>query len=227
METVERVPKYDEAKAGHKWLAYFDLLAWSKFCEKADLSTIFHVYSHLLEQLNNRVAGWHQITRAWASDTFLFYSRDDSPESFQVVDLAARWFIALMLKNEIPIRGALAQGDFYADEDSRLFFGRAFVEAHDFAEKQQWIGLVLTPSAETKAAGIFSPSLYRRWPVLFKGAPEPVVLQVFMLNRLPLSPKGGEIVRALQRMKARTPDKNNKTKYTRTIEFLRASRSRQ
>jgi len=220
---VDNVPDFDPSKARRKWLSYFDLLAWSGFCGKADLSTIFEVYRHALKELNERGKGWPQIARAWASDTFLFYSTDDSPEAFQVIEHLSRWFEALMLNQEIPLRGALACGDFYADENSRLFFGKALVEAHQYAEGQNWIGFVLSPSAKRRASQLrlLPSSFYRSWPVSLKRTPETEeTLQAFMLDSTPLSPRGGDILRALRRMERRVVRPDVRLMYTRTIEFL-------
>jgi hypothetical protein len=219
-------PDFDCDKAGRKWLSYFDLLAWSKFCENAGLQTVFRVYQAVLRELDNRAKGWPKIARAWASDTFVFYASDDSGDAFQTIEHMSRWFEALMLKEEIPLRGALACEDFYADEAPRVFFGRALVEAHKYAEGQDWVGFILTPSAERHARdlGLLPSAFYRPWPVRFKGAEEAETLQAFILDSIPLSPAGGDVNRALTQMERRVTDPRVKLKYTRAIEFLSSSR---
>jgi len=219
------LPDFDPAKTGRKWVSYFDLMAWSTFCERADLATVFEVYREVLRRLNERAAGWPKIARAWASDTFLFYTSDDSPDAFQTIEHISRWFEALMLKEEIPLRGALACDDFYADETSRVFFGKALVEAHKYAEGQDWIGFVLTPSAERHARelSLLPSEFYRSWPVRFKRPQAAETLQAFILDSISLGPTGGDVPRALKRMAQRVADPNVKLKYTRTIEFLSRS----
>jgi hypothetical protein len=49
-----------------------------------------------------------------------------------------------------PVTGALAIGDFYADKAKNIYIGEALIDAHDYTEKQDWIGLVLTPNTRTK-----------------------------------------------------------------------------
>jgi len=221
-EYDKTLPNFDPMKAGRKWVSYFDLLAWSKFCEKADLSTVFAVYREVLRKLEERAAGWPKLARAWASDTFLFYASDDSRDAFQTIEHVSRWFEALMLNEEIPLRGALACDDFYADEISRIYFGKALVEAHKYAEGQDWIGFVLTPSAERRARdlSLLPSEFFHPWSVHFKGAREPETLEAFILDSIPLSPTGGDVARALSRMAHRVTDPKTKLKYTRAIEFL-------
>jgi hypothetical protein len=59
------------------------------------------------------------------------------------------------------LRGALTVGDFYADRNSNIYLGEALVDAHNFTEKQDWIGLVLTPNAHAKlVASGCKPSIW-------------------------------------------------------------------
>ena len=51
---------------------------------------------------------------------------------------------------EIPMRGCINVGQFYADEDNDIFFGPAHIEAYHLAEGQDWIGLVLSEKAKQK-----------------------------------------------------------------------------
>jgi hypothetical protein len=221
-EINETLPDFDQSKAGRKWLSYFDLLAWSKFCENADLKTVFKVYQFVLRKLDEIAKGWPKIRRAWASDTFVFYACDDSPDAFQTIEHISRWFEALMLKEEIPIRGALACDDFYTDEASRVFLGNAIVEAHKYAEGQDWIGFILTPSAERRALelSLLPSEFYRPWPVCMKVAPGMETLQSCILDSHQFSPAVGDVMRALKRMERRVKETNVKLKYTRAIKFL-------
>jgi len=51
----------------------------------------------------------------------------------------------------IPIRGAISVGSFMRSKDSRSFIGKAFLEAFEYAEDQNWLGLIITPTAIEKA----------------------------------------------------------------------------
>ncbi len=52
-------------------------------------------------------------------------------------------------------RGALGTGQFYADKQNNIFLGSALIDAYEYAEKQDWIGFVVTPSAERKIADLY------------------------------------------------------------------------
>jgi len=63
------------------------------------------------------------------------------------MDQVARLFFSRMICKEIPFRGALTIGEFYADKKRNIFVGHGLIDAYKYAEKQDWIGLVLTPNA--------------------------------------------------------------------------------
>lgn len=59
-----------------------------------------------------------------------------------------------MIWHQKAFRGALGTGQFYADRQNNIFLGSAFIDAYEYAEKQNWIGFVVTPTAEKKIGDI-------------------------------------------------------------------------
>ena len=84
----------------------------------------------------------------WFSDTFILYSHDNSLKCFSAIARLAHVFSASLIKAHIPFRGAIAYGRLYADYDNGVFFGKGLIEAYEYGEAQDWIGIVLCPSAE-------------------------------------------------------------------------------
>ena len=105
------------------------------------------------------------------SDTFLFWSTDDSWASFRAVAEASRWFFDELIDSKVPLRGALAFGEFYGDKAKGLFFGKALVDACQCGEKYDWLGFVLHDSALKQMAEVrrtVSDLCYKRWDAEFK-----------------------------------------------------------
>ena len=84
------------------------------------------------------------------SDTFIFYTENDSKDSFRGISAASELFFQEMFLKEIPMRGCLNVGQFYADEENGIFFGRALIDAYKLSEGQNWIGFVLSEEARQK-----------------------------------------------------------------------------
>lgn len=83
----------------------------------------------------------------WFSDTFLLYTSDDSPASLCCIEQSATHFFVDVIWTKMPLRGALSIGAFYADKETGIFLGPAFIDAYEYGEKQNWIGLVISPKA--------------------------------------------------------------------------------
>ena len=156
---------------GNCWVACFDLLGFKKAIlgfeklhgvGKLDRFAEVIYEGEILKELQRHVKNWNGIVcTCWASDTFVFYTPDDSGQSFKAISKVAILFCCGMVRHPPnPFRGALSgalgTGQFYADKQNNVFLGSAFIDAYEYAKKQNWIGFVVTPSAEKKIGDIES-----------------------------------------------------------------------
>ena len=147
-------------------------------CERDSLS-VFSTYSMCLEEFR-RHAQHHKkrggkLQFIHFSDSFLIYTLNDSAGSFAAVESPSRWFFNFLLQKEIPVSGAMACDEFYADRANGIFFGKAFVEASKLSESLNWVGFVLCPSAIGKLSDVGLPAderlNYRKCDAPVKDAP--------------------------------------------------------
>ena len=139
-----------------RWVACFDILGFQSLSEKEKPEYVLEIYNKALQASINELklpekAGI-QIGRWHFSDTFVFYSVDDEGPSYTWIQSIAKNFIRGCLSGDpiIPFRGAIACGEFYADHEKNIYFGKAFIEAYKEAEAQNWIGLILTKTAKER-----------------------------------------------------------------------------
>lgn len=130
-----------------RWVAYFDLLGTKEIIRSNRIFEVFVAYAQAVEHVSRELHQTNAVQCAWFSDTFLMYSTDDSASDFTVMDHVARWFIQHLVTHKIPVRGAIACDEFYADNNHGMFFGKALVEAYEYGEAQDWIGYLLCPSS--------------------------------------------------------------------------------
>ncbi len=143
---------------GNCWVAYFDILGFKNKTRlnNGQLPVLAYMYSEVADRINKekenlKEVGSQQYDCVWFSDSFLFYSFDDSINSYNIIYFAAhQLFDYMIITKKWLLRGALTAGDFYADRNSNIYLGEALIDAHSFTEKQDWIGLVLTPNAHAK-----------------------------------------------------------------------------
>lgn len=146
------------------WVAYFDIIGFKnllndfiaqhKTDERVDLAMDIFVetyYRDILEKLKEK--GKYRpdkVSIHWFSDSFFLYTVDDSPDSLACIHQSASHFFIDVIWARMPLRGALGIGALYADNENGIFLGPGLIDAYQYAEKQDWIGLVITPTARSK-----------------------------------------------------------------------------
>jgi len=144
---------------GNSWIAYFDILGFkariSDFergfgCGHWDLFKQ-NFYGKLIEELKREEEYQpNRVFITWFSDSFIFFTRDDSQESFAHISVVADRFCQFAVSKSWPLRGAIGFGQLYVDKANNIFLGPGLIDAYEWAERQKWIGLVVTPKANAR-----------------------------------------------------------------------------
>jgi len=164
-EDTEKIIKMKSNKNiinGNCWVAYFDILGFTGKVKELrnhpdTLARIY--YQRILEKIKRSGVYLERVNTHWFSDSFIFYTNDDSPASFTNICPLAEGFITNAIWQRKPLRGALSFGRFCADKAKNIFIGIALIDAHDYAEKQDWIGCVMTPNALKKINSFKLPNI--------------------------------------------------------------------
>lgn len=151
MEAPERYESY--------WVAYFDLLGFqsivrqpgniaSRLKDRDCRPRIWYTLEHYKRARKEFEHSMHcyGMHGKWFSDTFVFYTKDESGDcAIRIADASGSFFQRLY-GSLIPVRGCLAYGDLYSGPDNELF-GPALIDAYEEAEAQDWIGFIIHPTA--------------------------------------------------------------------------------
>ena len=207
-----------------RWLGCFDLLGTRELIRSGDTFRVFSVYEKALHEVRTSKL---PIQRAWFSDTFLIYSQTDCASDFWDLDSVSRWFVYFLIMADIPVRGAIASGNFYADDTGQVYFGEALVESYEFGEAQDWIGFLLCPSAVARMEVLKMPMndllnyAYAEIPFKAKRPGGPSQLPACILGDWAVS-RGGpnDLLNKLRLMRQKQPDPPVARKYDNTIAFI-------
>ncbi|MCD4831868.1 MAG: hypothetical protein K8R02_08730 [Anaerohalosphaeraceae bacterium] len=142
---------------GNRWVTHFDILGFKSRVESmakdrlndTQTSCIAEICEKALEECEKNKDICKFI---FFSDSFIFYTDDASQDSFKTIELVSAMFFHEMFHERIPMRGCLSTGRFYTDEEKRIFFGPAHIDAYELAEGQNWIGFVLSEKTKEKLA---------------------------------------------------------------------------
>lgn len=204
------------------WIGVFDILGFKNLLRKTDHDSHRGLLTSGLDDLiavlkSEPLIGG--LKYSIYSDTFVVYV----PQLRKLRDFM--WTCQRLMEKsvsvELPLRGAISFGSVFSSESPPIFLGTAFLEAHEYCEGQDWIGLLLTPSAIAE---------------LYKHGLDPLHLD-FVSDEIPFKKgcsnkdvfayrfQNGEasysnpLLRDLEQMKHFAPD-YAKHKYDKTITFI-------
>lgn len=210
-------------------MLYLDLLGTRSLVNQGRMREVHDAYLIAVEKVSSSLKGSVRLERVWLSDTFLVWADDDSGPSFTWLELLARSLFFSLLSKRVPVRGAISCGNLYTVPEHGIHFGPGLIEAHDYGEDQDWIGLVLTPSAERRMAALGIPPDERLNYAQYSGSRHRVLKDG---NRLFACILGGWIgingrnplEEDLEAMRDQCSSPAVAKKYERTLEFLRSNR---
>lgn len=221
---------------GNSWIAYFDILGFKNRIREFNgrLDIFKNQYEEIIKKVKESNALQpDKVSIQWCSDSILFFCSDDSRASFACIDLEIRHFFSWALWMKWPLRGALTDGELYVDKTENIYLGQAIIDAHKYTEKQDWIGLVITPMAQSRLEEIDSKfartnDVYTDYDVPIKSQEEPKEtnektekLLAFRFAHFPSTNKKLEMI--LQRM-SENQNPMIKKKYDNTIKFIESTK---
>jgi hypothetical protein len=218
----------DPDQQRHRWVAHLDLLGASALVESESWDRVFRVYSRANETFRGEAFDEHLIERITFSDSFILYTIDATALSYRALDSFCRHFIVELIRASLPVRGAMACGELYADPAASLYFGKALLDAYRLGESQNWVGFVLSETARDQLAVVGLPAHerlnYALWNVPMKIKGEPTFtesnLPSLILGLSPSRSNVEPVMATMRVLKAKAPSDSVRRMYENTIEFL-------
>jgi hypothetical protein len=136
------------------WIAYFDVLGFKSMINSKNyltLKILQRAISDALFDLDRKVSKLKtNVNYLFYADTFIIYSTSEQIDDYLWFIHIAEDFISQCILKRLPIRGAISFGQIILGHDNKIVMGEAFLESYVYCEDQNWLGLILTPSASTK-----------------------------------------------------------------------------
>ncbi len=234
----ESVPKRKKGLEGvalksyvniNRWVAYLDLLGIKDLINTSYWTKVFEVYADSIDHFKKDSFDSHLLKKITFSDSFIIYTIDDTDLAYRAIDSFIRYFFVSLIKKKIPVRGSMSFGEFYADDESGLYFGAALNEANMFSELQDWIGFMLTETAVKRLGELGLPAderlNYAYYPIplkkyTVKSEADYINLPAFIIGNSPSTEGQKPCRKALLSMQRNQTEERIKNKYLRTLDFL-------
>jgi hypothetical protein len=223
---------------GNCWIACFDILGFKnnvkEFEQQAGIGRlnvfVKNFYSKIINELKQQNA-YHpnDVFSTWFSDTFIFFTRDDSEQAFSLLQSTfdiSYWFV-ITKDAKWPLRGAIGYGQLYADISKNIFLGSGIINAYEYAEKQNWIGSIVTPEANNKLVELgidLSRRRFTKYPVPLQQKKDgsEYTLELFVSRIHNNRPEVIKAIKLMQQeaMRDKNYQKKLKRKYENTLKFF-------
>lgn len=90
------------------------------------------------------------------SDSVIFVSVNESEAACLALLLLAWRTTQVMIGTKFPVRGAVACGETFVDEENHVFLGKSLTTAYELQARQNWIGVAIDDSIEETHPGILT-----------------------------------------------------------------------
>ena len=136
------------------WVGVFDILGFKTIIEKTE-DEFHRLYlesqlDDIFEVLNSEISTHGELEFVSFSDTFVIFTQSLDLSAYPWFLLQCTQIIERSIEIQLPVRGSISVGIAYTSTNPIIITGKPFVEAFEYAEDQDWVGLLLTPTA-TKA----------------------------------------------------------------------------
>ncbi|MDH4252818.1 MAG: hypothetical protein OEV27_16695 [Nitrospira sp.] len=205
------------------WVAVFDVLGFGRLLEQADHDLSRAILTSQLDDLLNSLRSETVKGKLeWLifSDTIAIFTPTEEPKDYPWFLLQCKNLIKQSIAIRLPLRGAISIGRSFSANEHPIVLGRPFSEAFQYCEDQDWIGLLLTPSATRALRSVGLEPLHHHFvdgPIpLRRMAPDDVLAYRFQDGATNFQ---NPLVPQLQNMQHSAPAEA-KPKYARTIEHI-------
>ena len=133
-------------------VTFLDVLGWKGVYDRKEdaigsLTVLIDGARNEAKKKRGRIR--HEIIVKSISDTIALFAFAEDSEVSEVIEAhgeICQWLIRESIEAELPVRGAIAFGEFQIRDN--IFVGKGIDEAASWHEQADWIGVNLTPSAE-------------------------------------------------------------------------------
>jgi hypothetical protein len=166
-----------------KYVAFFDIMGFKDFVYRNNHEAvkkrleIFTVFKEQVAQLGMQdgssldLLGFRYIKTATFSDSLLIVTDSNSPDELACMIHLMRYIFYRAFKTQIPLKGALAFGEFTADFHKSIFFGRPLIDAYELAEDLEFYGTAIHHTAESEMPAELKQKLIRSRELLLTPIP--------------------------------------------------------
>ena len=131
-------------------VAFIDILGFSDIISNDERDLKFEKYTEIIIKCTS---SFDHLDCILFSDTILITSYNTTTDGLKELILTTSKLLYLLIEMGIPIRGCISYGDLRksdVENKQTIVYGRAIMDAYYYEEKQDWVGIMLSPRVVEK-----------------------------------------------------------------------------
>lgn len=159
-----------EDKIAHRFVAFLDIMGFKDRVVRTEHSVLFSQLEKFNSDITDYIGDYGNtgLQLAQFSDSIVLFSNDITLESLKAIAEVVSGVMRIAIQQQIPLKGAIAQGQITCDISKQLFFGQALIDAYLLEENIHYYGVLVHHSAEQSVIELNKTSL------LFKDVKAPL-----------------------------------------------------
>jgi hypothetical protein len=154
--TFTRISDVEKVKQVKGFVALIDVLGFRELVGRDDDLSQVQKYIQTVVSLLDNTNGPPPLEFVLFSDNLIVNTRDDIKESFINLIIACSNLSFELIQRNFAVRGAITHGQFMRSPTTSqgvILAGRPIVEANHYQNLQNWLGIMLAPSAVRQIQG--------------------------------------------------------------------------
>ena len=139
-----------DKNTAHRFVAFLDIMGFKERVARTNHNKLLIQLTNFNKDITSYIGKYQnaEIQLAQFSDSIVLFSNDVTQKSLRTLAEVTRGIMQTAIKLQIPIKGAIAQGQVTCDIPKQLFFGQALIDAYLLEENIHYYGILVHHTAE-------------------------------------------------------------------------------
>ena len=151
LEAESKLQLQEDKNTANRFVAFLDIMGFKERVARTNHSKLLAQLTNFNRDITSYIGKYQntEIQLAQFSDSIVLFSNDATQKSLKTLAEVTCGIMQTAIKQQIPIKGAIAQGQITCDIPKQLFFGQALIDAYLLEEKIHYYGILVHHSAES------------------------------------------------------------------------------
>lgn len=150
LEAESNLQLKEDKNTANRFVAFLDIMGFKERVARTNHNKLLVQLTKFNKDITGYIGKYQntEIQLSQFSDSIVLFSNDITTKSLKTLAEVSRGIIQTAIKSQIPIKGAIAQGQITCDIPKQLFFGQALIDAYLLEENIHYYGILVHHTAE-------------------------------------------------------------------------------